>query len=217
MSAADRTDADRPSAELAAVAEHLGAWPYEPSTWAGAGVVPFGEDVLHTPTRDVTAFDDDLALLGDYMIEVMHEREGIGLAANQIGLDLRLFVHGLPRIVDPVIVNPRIVATSDAAWTHEEGCLSLKLEGTDRRVLRPQRISVVAQRLDGSGIEIEADEFLARVFQHEIDHLDGHVYVQRVTGPERATLYATMKAAGVPIERLPLLVDGGNGPETQPA
>ncbi|MGH1502323.1 MAG: peptide deformylase [Acidimicrobiales bacterium] len=193
------------SAELAALAEHFGAQPYRASPWAGHGVTPFGADVLHTPTRAVSEFDDRLRDLGDYMIEVMHERDGIGLAANQIGLDLRLFVHGLPRVVDPVIVNPRITAVHDDTWTYEEGCLSLKLDGTYRTVVRPKRIRVEAQRLDGSAITIEADELLSRVFQHEIDHLDGHVFAQRVTGDGRSTLYQLMESAGVPTERLPEL------------
>ncbi len=191
------------SAELAALAEHLGAQAYRPSPWAGHGVTPFGADVLHAPTRPVTVFDEALRDLGDYMIEVMHERDGIGLAGNQIGLDLRIFVHDLPRVVDPVIVNPRITAVYDETWTYEEGCLSLKLDGTYRTVVRPKRIRVEAQRIDGSPITIEADELLSRVFQHEIDHLDGNVFAQRVTGPDRTTLYELMDAAGVPTELIP--------------
>lgn len=189
------------SQELAEIADLLGAWSFTESSWAGPGVVPFGEDVLHSPTQPVETFNDDLKTITDYMIEIMHEREGVGLAANQIGLPLRMFVHNMPRVAPPVIVNPRIVETS-GSWQYSEGCLSMTIEGTHAPLKRPKYLVVECVDLQGRPLRIEADEWLSRVFQHEIDHLDGVVYAERLVGAHRSRVFKLMKAAGTPTERL---------------
>ena len=189
------------SEELAEVATLISAWPFVASGWAGAGVVPFGEDVLHSPTQPVTSFTEDLTTIADYMIEVMHEREGVGLAANQIGLPLRMFVHDMPRVAPPVIVNPRIIESS-GTWEHSEGCLSMTIDGTHAPLKRPKQLVVECLDLKGRPLRIEADEFLSRVFQHEIDHLDGVVYAERLTGAHRDRAFKLMRLAGVPLDKL---------------
>lgn len=189
------------SEDLAEIAQLLGAWPFEPTEWAGAGVVPFGEPVLHTPTTDVTDVTDDLRTIADYMIEVMHERDGIGLAANQVGLSMRMFVHNLPRVAPAVIVNPRVIDMS-GTWEYSEGCLSMTVEGTHAPLKRPKRLTVECLDIKGQPLRIEADELLARVFQHEIDHLDGNVYAERLTGAHRNRVFKLMSAAGTPTDAL---------------
>ena len=189
------------SESISEVARLLQAWPFEPSNWAGEGVVPFGEDVLHTPTVEVDAVTDEIRVIADYMIAVMHERDGIGLAANQIGLPLRMFVHNMPRVAPPVIINPVIVERS-GTWTYHEGCLSMTIDGTHAPLDRPKQL--VIDCLDGRGrqVRIDADELLARVFQHEIDHLDGILYAERLSAPHRRRVFQLMERHGVPVGRL---------------
>lgn len=187
------------SKDLAAIADLISAWPFSTPTWSGRGVVPFGEDVLHAPTQPIDSVSDELAGIADYMIEVMHEREGVGLAANQIGLPLRMFVHNMPRVAPAVIVNPRIVESS-GMWEYSEGCLSMTIDGTHAPLSRPQRITVECIDIKGRPLRIEADEWLARVFQHEIDHLNGVVYVERLTGSHRERVFRLMRSAGVSTE-----------------
>lgn len=184
------------SDDLTEVASLLGAWPFEPSPWAGAGVVPFGTEVLHTPTQPIENVTDDLATIADYMIEVMHERDGIGLAANQVGLPIRMFVHNVTRAAPQVIVNPRILG-SVGTWDFSEGCLSMTVDGTHAPLRRPRRIVVECQDLSGTPLRIDADEMLARVFQHEIDHLDGVVYAERLDGDHRQRVFRLMADAGL--------------------
>lgn len=186
---------------LGEIADLLGAWPHQLAPWAGAGVVPFGEDVLHTPTTPVSTFNDELKTVADYMFEVMHERDGIGLAANQVGLPIRLFVHSLPRVAPAVIVNPTVVETS-GSWEYSEGCLSMTVDGTHAPMKRPQRLTVECLDIKGRPLRIEADELLARVFQHEIDHLDGIVYAQRLTGAHRSRVFQLMTSAGCDVDHL---------------
>lgn len=189
------------SKDLGEVADLLGAWPFADTPWAGAGVVPFGEDVLHSPTQIVESFSDTLATIADYMVEVMHERDGIGLAANQIGLPLRMFVHNMERVAPPVIVNP-VVIDSSGTWEYSEGCLSMTIDGTHAPLERPKRLTVECVDLQGRPMTIEADELLARVFQHEIDHLDGVVYAERLVGDHRQRVFKLMQAGGTPTTQL---------------
>lgn len=189
------------SQNLAEVADMLEAWPFTDSLWSGAGVVPFGEDVLHSPTQLVEAFTDELKTIADYMIEVMHEREGVGLAANQIGLPLRMFVHNMPRVAPQVIVNPRVIESS-GTWEYSEGCLSMTVDGTHAPLVRPKFLVVECLDIKGQPLRIEADEWLSRVFQHEIDHLDGVVYAERLVGDHRKRVFKLMTGAGTPVDRL---------------
>lgn len=187
------------SKDLAEIAGLIEAWPFTTSAWSGKGVVPFGENVLHSPTQPIDSITDELTSVADYMIELMHEREGVGLAANQIGLPLRMFVHNMPRVAPAVIVNPRVVESS-GTWEYSEGCLSMTIDGTHAPLKRPQRITVECIDIKGRPLRIEADEWLARVFQHEIDHLDGVVYAERLAGAHRERVFRLMRSAGVSTE-----------------
>ncbi|HWM91737.1 MAG TPA: peptide deformylase [Thermoanaerobaculia bacterium] len=143
----------------------------------------YPDPVLRVKCRDVTEFDAKLRKTAADMIETMHAAPGVGLAAPQVGLDFRLTVIDLSVGEDPrqvyVIVNPE-VTFREGAETAEEGCLSLP--GLTDKVERPMRIMVKAQDLDGKPIEIHAEDWLARAFCHEIDHLNGVLFTDHLRG-----------------------------------
>lgn len=169
--------------------------------WSRPGVVPIGTKVLHECATEVL-IDDDVRELGRRMIAVMNDANGIGLAANQVGIPARVFVHSFERVVPPIIINPRIVDSS-GAWVYSEGCLSLQGDGVRATLTRPKIIDVQATLVTGDTLFVRADELVSRVFQHEIDHLDGLEYVQRLTGEERKRVYAIMEANGIDVRWVP--------------
>jgi peptide deformylase len=129
----------------------------------------------------VEEIDGRLAKLVAEMLDTMYEAPGTGLAANQVGVQRRVFVYDVgdgPRTV----VNPRIVETS-GEWTFEEGCLSVP--GLSRPIVRPDRVHLVGLDLDGNEVSYEADTLEGRVFQHELDHLDGILLVERLDDDQR--------------------------------
>ncbi|WP_405771261.1 peptide deformylase [Streptomyces sp. NBC_00080] len=166
------------------------------------GIVPIGTPVLHRSTEPVTVISTGLARFGLHMVSAMRRAKGIGLAANQVGVPVRVLAHNLGRVLPQIMVNPK-VTRSQGRWTYGEGCLSLRIEGTAVDVVRPRIISVVATLLDGRVIAVRADELLARVLQHELDHLDGIEYVQRLVGAERAAVYALIEQSGGDLSFLP--------------
>lgn len=149
-------------------------------------ILRYGERPLHQPAADVVAFDDAFQRLVDDMIETMYAAPGIGLAATQVGVALRVFVIDLSlgRTSGELIVmaNPAFVSR-EGTQLEEEGCLSAP--GFNATVVRPQR--AVVKGLDRHGVEqtIEGNDLLARAFQHEIDHLDGVVFIDRLRGIKR--------------------------------
>jgi peptide deformylase len=140
----------------------------------------FGDPILRQETRAVTEIDGAVAQLASDMIETMYAAPGVGLAANQVGVNRRMFVYDVGD-GPGVVINPRI-AENDGEWSYYEGCLSMPDLAWD--VVRPRRVRLVGLGLDGEEIDIEADELLARCFQHEVDHLDGVLLVSRLD-PER--------------------------------
>jgi peptide deformylase len=149
-------------------------------------ILRYGEQPLHQPAAAVVTVDDTLQRLIDDMIETMYAAPGVGLAAPQVGVSLRLFVadvsvgrdrHGLV-----VMINPAFVAR-EGMQLEDEGCLSVP--GFNATVVRPAR--AVLRGLDRHGDEqtVEATGLLARAFQHEMDHLDGVVFVDRLRGIKR--------------------------------
>lgn len=141
----------------------------------------FGDPVLKISTADVTDIDGGIKRLCDQMLATMYEAPGIGLAANQIGIGKRLFVYDVGD--GPVsLVNPRIVE-SDGEWVYEEGCLSIP--GLSVELVRPKTVHLVGLDLDGNEVSIEADELEARLFQHELDHLDGKTMFDHMDDDQR--------------------------------
>lgn len=143
----------------------------------------YPDPVLRVKCREVMDFDAGLRKLAADMIETMHAAPGVGLAAPQVGRDLRLAVIDLSVGEDPkqvhVIVNPEVVHR-EGSEVAEEGCLSLP--GISDKVDRPTKVRIRAADLDGKPVEIEADEWLARAFCHEIDHLNGVLFTDYLRG-----------------------------------
>jgi peptide deformylase len=149
-------------------------------------ILKYGEGVLHEKARTVDALTPEIDRLVDDMIETMYAAPGIGLAAPQVGVPLRVLVVDISVGRDPngliVLINPEFVER-DGMQLEEEGCLSVP--GFNATVVRPNR--AVIRGLDRHGAEQrhEATELLARAFQHEMDHLDGTLFVDRLRGIKR--------------------------------
>ena len=149
-------------------------------------ILRYGERPLHASAADVAAFDDTLQRLIDDMIETMYAAPGIGLAATQIGVPLRVFVvdvSGGRNATDLIVmVNPTFLER-DGAQLEEEGCLSAP--GFNTTVVRPKRVLVKGFTRDGVEHTVEGKDLLARAVQHEMDHLDGVVFIDRLRGIKR--------------------------------
>jgi peptide deformylase len=149
-------------------------------------ILKHGDSVLHEPARAIEALTPEIDRLVDDMIETMYAAPGVGLAAPQVGAPLRLFVVDVSLGRDPagllVLINPEFVER-DGMQLEEEGCLSVP--GFEATVVRPAR--VVLKGLDRRGTEQTYDGtgLLARAFQHEMDHLDGTLFVDRLRGLKR--------------------------------
>ena len=135
-----------------------------------------GDPVLRQATVPVTTFDTALARLADEMLETMYDAPGVGQAANQIGIQKRLFVWDVGD-GPGVAVNPSLSGQA-GEWTYEEGCLSVP--GLYWPIVRPGRVRLTAMDLDGHSFELDGDDILARVFLHEVDHLDGKLLIDRL-------------------------------------
>ena len=149
-------------------------------------ILRFGEKPLHATAAEVTRFDDELKRLIDDMIETMYAAPGVGLAATQLGVPLRIFVIDLSvgkasgQLI--TMVNPAFVER-EGTQLEEEGCLSAP--GFNATVVRPRRVVVKGLDRDGSEHTIEGTDLLARAFQHEMDHLEGVVFIDRLRGVKR--------------------------------
>jgi peptide deformylase len=142
----------------------------------------FGDPVLKQRATDVSDIDGSVARLVDDMFATLYESDsGIGLAAPQVGVQKRIFVYDVDD-EQVTLINPRIVE-SDGEWEYQEGCLSLP--GMYFPIVRPKQVHLVAHDLDGNEISLEADELLARLFQHELDHLDGKLMLEHLDDDTR--------------------------------
>ncbi len=149
-------------------------------------IVKYGAGVLHQPAQTITDITPELQHIVQDMVETMYAAPGIGLAAPQIGLPLRLFVIDLSLGRDPhgliTLVNPEFVERS-GMQLEEEGCLSVP--GFNATVARPDFAIVKGTDLNGEERTIEGKGLLARAFQHEMDHLEGRVFLDRLRGIKR--------------------------------
>ncbi len=146
-------------------------------------IVKIGDDILRKNCKEVTSFDDAFRLLTSAMLTTLEEAEGVGLAAPQIGVDGRFFVVDIRDGKQYVFANPEILETSEELGPYEEGCLSIP--GVYHDVIRPVRVKVHAQDEYGKAFTLDADGLLARVIQHENDHLNGHMFIDRLTPEEK--------------------------------
>lgn len=140
-----------------------------------------GDPVLRRRAGEVVDINGKLARLADDMLTTMYEAPGLGLAAPQVGVQKRLFVYDIGE-GPQVVINPEVRETR-GEWTYDEGCLSIP--GLNFELLRPKEVHLVGYDLDGNELSIEADELLARCFQHELDHLDGVLFIERLEADDR--------------------------------
>ncbi|MEU5919840.1 peptide deformylase [Streptomyces sp. NPDC047141] len=154
-----------------------------------------GDPVLHAPCAPVTDFGPELARLVEDMFATMYAAHGVGLAANQVGVGLRVFVYDCPDDEENRhlghVVNPRLVEADGDEIRGPEGCLSLP--GLEAPTPRFDRAVVEGVRLDGTPIRIEGTGFFARCLQHETDHLEGGVYADHVTGWRKSRLMRAIR------------------------
>jgi len=152
-------------------------------------ILRYGESALHVPARPVEQFDDDLRALLRDMVETMYAAPGIGLAAPQVGVRLRAFVIditvGQKGGELHTLVNPEFVSCA-GMQLEEEGCLSIP--GFNATVVRPARAVVKGLDANGQAITLEGTGLLARALQHEMDHLDGALFVDRLRGIKREVI-----------------------------
>jgi peptide deformylase len=152
----------------------------------------YGDPILRRRALDVRAFDASLRKLADDMLEAMEREEGVGLAAPQVGLEVRLLVAlnmrepGDEDAEPVVLLNPDITERSRETWVYEEGCLSIP--GIRGDVTRPVRIRVNYQDLDGKAHTLEAEGMFARILQHEIDHLDGKLFIDYLSPADKTLI-----------------------------
>jgi peptide deformylase len=136
----------------------------------------FGDPVLKSRATPVKDFDGSLERLAQDMLRIMRENEGVGLAANQIGRLKRIFVAAYED-QEFVVINPVVEWSSESTEKDEEGCLSLP--GTRVEIERPYAVTVSGKDTSGTTVRLEAEGLLARIFQHEIDHLNGVLILDR--------------------------------------
>ena len=159
-------------------------------------LVLLGEEVLRTSGEEVSSFDEELRTLIEDMWETMYHAEGIGLAAPQIGLSLRICVLDVRDEDDPgpgrlALVNPVIAESSSETDKAREGCLSIP--GLEEFVTRPAKVTVEGFDPHGQRVRVEAEGLLGRALQHEIDHLNGILFIDRVSPLKRRMLLKKWK------------------------
>lgn len=149
-------------------------------------ILTFPDPILRKKANEVTEFDEDLKKLAMDMAETMYNAPGVGLAANQIGVLLQIVVVDISRPDEEkkfiTLVNP-VLSEGEGCETDEEGCLSV-IEYTSK-VERFKKIKVNARDLDGNPLEFEAENYFARVIQHEVDHLHGKLFIDRISSLKR--------------------------------
>jgi peptide deformylase len=142
-----------------------------------------GDPVLRQRANEVTELDGRVAAVVEGMTSALYEASGLAVAAPQVGVLKRIFVYDMHEGDGPqVVVNPTI-SESDGEWVYDEGCLSVP--GLSWEIVRPKLVHLTGLDLNGNDVSLDADELLARMFQHELDHLDGVLLLDRLDEDER--------------------------------
>ncbi len=157
-------------------------------------IVKYGDPILEKPSAAITKFDDELQELTEDMFASMYAAQGVGLAAPQIGKNIRITVVDVTAGKNPeakiVLINPEIIH-AEGEKREEEGCLSIP--GFRGYVVRPQFVTVKAQNAKGEEYEIRGEDLLARAFCHEIDHLNGILFIQHLSMLKRDLIRRKIK------------------------
>ena len=183
----------------------------------------YGDPVLRSAAKDIANIDSKLLAVCDHMHEAMVTAQGIGLAAPQVGIQQRFFVYDIEAVNDlegtegavrrtsrkksksaeesrmGVLINP-VITEAEGEWAYEEACLSVPNLSWD--IIRPKTIHVSGFDIDGNEVDIEADELFSRLIQHEIDHLDGVLLIDRLDEDTRKAARRTLRER-LSRERLP--------------
>jgi peptide deformylase len=156
----------------------------------------YPDPALRMRAREVEDFDGDLRRLAERMTQLMRDASGVGLAATQIGIIRRVFVVQTDPDEDPIaVVNPVVVEQSDETVVDDEGCLSL--QGVQMPVERPTSIRLEGRDLEGGKLTLDLADHAARVVQHELDHLDGVLILDRTTDEARKAALALLRPKAV--------------------
>ena len=156
-----------------------------------AQIRQYGDPALRLKAHEVEDFDDDLRRLVERMIALMHDAQGVGLAATQVGVLRRLFVFEPDEDGPRAIVNPTIVDPDDETVADEEGCLSL--QGVRVPVERTVKLTLVGKDPNGEDVSLELEGYAARIVQHELDHLDGVLIIDRTDEAHRKEALSTLR------------------------
>jgi peptide deformylase len=156
----------------------------------------YPDPVLRMQAREVESFDADLRRLAERMTNLMHDASGVGLAATQVGVIRRLIVFQTDAEAEPVaVVNPVLAEGSEETAVDDEGCLSLV--GVQMPVERSVSVRIEGRDLEGGELSLELDDHAARVVQHELDHLDGVLILDRTTDEARKAALAVLRPKAV--------------------
>lgn len=158
-----------------------------------------GDPVLNERAAEVDEINGALVRLAEDMLTTMYDAPGLGLAAPQVGVQKRLFVYDAGD-GPAVLVNP-VISESSGEWAFDEGCLSVP--GLSWEIIRPKQIHLTGYDLDGNEVSVEADELLARLFQHELDHLDGVLLLERLDDDQRKDALRTLRELTLAAPRAP--------------
>jgi peptide deformylase len=165
-----------------------------------AQIRQYPDSALRLPAREVAAIDDDVRRLAGRMIDLMHDAHGVGLAGNQIGTLRRVFVFQNGDDPDPIaVVNPTLADRSEETSLDDEGCLSL--HGVLVPVERSASVTLEGLDLDGKELRLELEGLPARVVQHEVDHLDGVLIIDRTDPQSRKRAMATLRPQPILVAR----------------
>ncbi|MEJ2719923.1 MAG: peptide deformylase [bacterium] len=157
----------------------------------------YGDPILREVCEPVDTFDEELREFAESMIETMREEQGIGLAAPQVGSGIRVIVALQMTDVDDieapalVLVNPRVISKSRETWTFDEGCLSIP--GVSAPVIRSKEVEVEYQDLDGKTKTVKDDYMFGRILLHEIDHLNGVLFVDYLSSAQKSLIKSRLK------------------------
>ncbi|MDR0689580.1 MAG: peptide deformylase [Spirochaetaceae bacterium] len=156
-------------------------------------IITLGHELLRLKAEPVKIFDAALVKTAETMIDALHDGKGVGLAGPQVGLLQRIFVVHIEGDVPRVFVNPSIIETSQETVKYEEGCLSIP--GVWAEVIRPRTVKVQAWNEQGRPFTLETEGILARVILHEYDHLEGVLFIDRLSEPKRNRVLAKLEKA----------------------
>ncbi|MDR1277766.1 MAG: peptide deformylase [Treponema sp.] len=156
-------------------------------------IITLGNDMLRQKAEPVKTFNPQLAKTAEEMIRVLHEGRGVGLAGPQVGILQRIFVVHVEGDIPRIFVNPSIIETSQETIKYEEGCLSIP--GAWAEVIRPKTVKIQAWNERGRPFTLETSGVLARVILHEYDHLEGVLFIDRLSEPKRNRIITKFEKA----------------------